>query len=134
MAGEAERRRVKRDGFVLTREEHGEISCERIQSRAVPHIAVHDPRGFGVGSREGWGAADLSIAILAALLDASRDPEAYREPPEQGNERHVWELHRAFCARWITPLVLGPGEYVELPTSRLEDWLATEGPLLTEPQ
>jgi hypothetical protein len=112
---------------VITRSSHEVLSCERVRIWNVVQIPVHSSSGFGVGPREGWGAADLSIAILADLFDASRDPEAYCAPPSDGNEREVWELHRAFCARWITPLLLGLGEYVELPTARLEDWVTEEG-------
>jgi hypothetical protein len=121
---------MKRDGFLIMRSEQSGISCERIQIREVSHIPVHSRSGFGAGPRDGWSAADLSIAILAELLDASREPEAYRVPPTSGNEHSVWALHRAFCARWITPLILEVGDFVELPRSRLEEWLAVEAPWL----
>jgi hypothetical protein len=125
---------ARRDGFVITCSSRDVLTCERVRIQSVQHIPVHSSSGFGVGPRDGWGAADLSIAILAALLDASRDPEAYRAPTSDVNERSVWDLHRAFCARWISPLVLGPGEYVELPTSRLEEWVREEVRVPSEPR
>jgi hypothetical protein len=118
------RGRVLSDRYRIARDDHGVVSCVRTQVRELRLIPVHGSQGFECGLAAGAGGEDLALTILADFLEASTAVRAYAMP--LGPEVGVWELHLRFCARWLSPLHLSAGEFVDLDSSLLEDWLIAE--------
>jgi hypothetical protein len=122
------RGRVLSDRYRIARDDRGVVSCVRTQVRELRLVPVHGSQRFECGPEAGAGGEDLALTILADFLEASTAVRAYAMP--LGAEGGVWDLHLRFCARWIRPLQLGAGEFVEMDSRALEDWLVAEAPML----
>jgi hypothetical protein len=115
---------VRSDAYRIAVNDLGVVSCVRTQVRELAAIAVHGSEAFECGPGAGVGADDLALTILADFLGASVAVRAYAMP--LGTEGAVWDLHRRFRARWLSPRQLGAGEFFELSAAELEEWLAAE--------